>query len=489
MLLISILLGLFWYSFTTTAPIVALPVIKHDLGLTDAQMQWIMTLRFCAIAAFVVFMGRVSDSIGRVKVYLIGLIVMAMGSILICIGTDYWLVIIGSVIIGLGGSASVPTGLALASILYPPKLKMMMISMSLLAALTGCAFGGLFGGLFAEYVNWRMIYWVFLAGMVLASIMCFATRKVDDSKLRPFHPDYLGTILLLLFSTCFLILFSEAEAWGLGSAPMIALYSVTPILLILLFISQKYVKYPIIDFSLLKNKPFTLGTLMICANQASWIGFLYVFIMSVQSKFSYQDYGPLMSGIVILPFLAAPIIVSPTCLYIMRKVNVKVMLLLGNIVLLAGILIFMLLPNDVSYDNVWWRFTILGIGLGVAWIFITPYAYSTVPKEKAGHAAGMFEIGRFLGNATGICVADAWFRGTFHSGIQGFLAKNNLNININPADLLSKSFLDSISVSGNTVIASVREVLLNSFHNAVTVSMIFAAVTVLLSLVSFVGKD
>ena len=80
----------------------------------------------------------------------------------------------------------------------------------------------------------------------------FFTRKAEDSKLRPFNPDYLGTILLLLFSACFLILFSEAEAWGLGSAPMIALYSVTPILLILLFISQKYVKYPIIDFLFLK---------------------------------------------------------------------------------------------------------------------------------------------------------------------------------------------------------------------------------------------
>ena len=119
-LLISILLGLFWYSFTTTAPIVALPVIKHDLGLTDAQMQWIMTLRFCALAAFVVLMGRVSDSIGRVKVYLIGIIIMAVGSILICIGTNYWLVIIGSVIIGLGGSAAIPTGLALSSVLFRP---------------------------------------------------------------------------------------------------------------------------------------------------------------------------------------------------------------------------------------------------------------------------------------------------------------------------------------------------------------------------------
>ena len=182
-LMISVCLTCFWYSFTTTAPLVALPIIKVNAGLTDAQMQWTMTLRFCVLSCFVVLMGRISDSVGRARVFLFGLLFMIIGSILLCIGTNVWLVIIGSVILGFGASAAIPTGLALSSTLYEPELKMKMITIVLIVALTGTALGGLFGGLFAEYVDWRMIYWVSLAGFIIIFNL-WLYRKIQADKKR-----------------------------------------------------------------------------------------------------------------------------------------------------------------------------------------------------------------------------------------------------------------------------------------------------------------
>ena len=128
-----------------------------------------------------------------------------------------------------------------------------------------------------------------------------------------------------------------------------------------------------------------------------------------------------MTGVIILPFVAAPVLVSPICLKISKFINVKGILFLGNTLLFVGMLVFMFMPNNTNYINEWWRFAILGVGLGMAWVFITPYAYSTIPKELAGHAAGLFEINRFFGNVLGICIADAWMRSEFASKFKLFL--------------------------------------------------------------------
>ena len=101
LMLISVSLCLFFIGFVNMGTILASPNIKLDLNLSSSQMQWIMTLRYIALSSFVVFMGRISDSIGRANVYILGVFILVIGAILLSIGTDYWLIIIGSILLGL----------------------------------------------------------------------------------------------------------------------------------------------------------------------------------------------------------------------------------------------------------------------------------------------------------------------------------------------------------------------------------------------------
>ena len=194
-----------------------------------------------------------------------------------------------------------------------------------------------------------------------------------------------------------------------------------------------------------------------------------------------------MTGVIILPFVAAPVLVSPICLKISKFINVKGILFLGNTLLFVGMLVFMFMPNNTNYINEWWRFAILGVGLGMAWVFITPYAYSTIPKELAGHAAGLFEINRFFGNVLGICIADAWMRSEFASKFKLFL--DNQNLDLRSLEILKNHFDTNVISNNQNLLDGARDSLLSGFHSGTTVCMIFAAITVVLSLVSFIGKN
>ena len=311
-----------------------------------------------------------------------------------------------------------------------------------------------------------------------------------DSKieLREFKPDYIGTFLLASFSVCFMILFAEYPSWGYSSA-IIILISVTPVLLIAFIFTQIKVRDPVFEFSLFKSKTFFLGSFMNFFSQASFVGFIYVTVLSGMSKFSHHNYNVFIIGVLLFPYLASIIFVSPIVIYFMKKFNLKYMILVGNALTFSGLLVFMFIGYNASYSCTWWIFVMMGFGLGISWVFLTPYAYSTVPKTMSGQGAGMFEILRFFGCAMGICIVESWFRGTFISDLKFKLFENGIT-NINVKQILESHYNHGVdSGLSSKVMSLVNSSFINSYSNGVTVCMIFAAITVFLSLFMFIGKE
>ena len=263
-----------------------------------------------------------------------------------------------------------------------------------------------------------MVFWVVLLGNIISLIIGFSSKKIEDKeKLRELNQDYIGTFLLAAFSVCFMILFAEYPYWGYSST-IITLISVTPVLFVFFIISQFKVKHPIFEFSLFKNKSFLLGSLMNFFSQAVFVGFFYITVVGSMSKFSYHNYSIFIIGVLLLPFLAPAIFVSPIIVLFIKKLNLKILMLLGNIFVFAGLLVLMFIDYKISYAYLWWVFVIMGLGIGIFWILVTPYAYSNVPKNLSGQGAGMFEILRYFGCAMGICIVESWFRGTFISDLK-----------------------------------------------------------------------
>ena len=250
--------------------------------------------------------------------------------------------------------------------------------------------------MFSLYVNWRMVFWVALLGYFISLAIGVSSKKIEDKlELREFKLDYIGTFLLAAFSVCFMVLFAEYPYWGYSST-IITLISVTPVLFIFFIISQIKVKYPIFEFSLFKSKDFFIGSLMNLFSQAAFVSFIYVTVVAGMSKFAYHNYSVFIIGVLLFPFLASIIFVSPAVVIFMKKLNLKHMILVGNILVFSGLLVLMFINYKVSYAYIWWIFVMMGVGLGISWIFLTPYAYSTVPKNLSGQGAGIFEILRFF---------------------------------------------------------------------------------------------
>ena len=499
LLLICIFAIMFAFMFSVSSIFIMAPSIAH---LTLGQMQWTLTFRFGIQGCLILYMGRVGDKIGNYNIFIISIILLIIGTILLAIGLNHWIIITGIVIAGAGSAGIFPATLALCNFVYTPEAKMKV----LIGYLCNCQFawglGTLFGGLTSEYLDWRFNFWVALGLYVIMLPLVIKLRGIEKNLRKPVKInnskiDYTGIILLALFTLALILLFSQAHVWGLTSGVMIALYAVTPVLFVLFVLSQFYIQDPIFPVRMLKNIRLSIGSLIMFFNQFAWCGWFYLFILYGQSLFG-KNHSIIFSASSVLPIMFIITIFGSFMPYINRTFGYLKPQLIGGIVLFAGILIFFWDNQTTSYANLWWRVVLIGIGLGIAWLAITPYAYSRLDKKDSGHGSGILETFRFIGSTMGILLADIWYQGTFISQLKSYLNTEKissldihsiLSLNLHPGATLS-SIHTYLSPHMESLVAKYAPMALNTaFRYGIMVCAIGAAIAVALSFIATIIPD
>jgi EmrB/QacA subfamily drug resistance transporter len=194
---------------------VAFPSIREDFGSTDAELSWIVGAYNLVVGSLLLAAGRLSDSLGRRRVYLPGVAIVAFGSMLCALAPGTWWLVAARVVQGVGGAITLAAGFAVMLPEFPPTRRSTPIGIAGAAGALGAVVGPVVGSLLIDLVSWRGVFWVNVPLCLL--VIALGPRYLSESK----DPEATGRIdwLGVAFGTAAVasIMFAivQTETWGL----------------------------------------------------------------------------------------------------------------------------------------------------------------------------------------------------------------------------------------------------------------------------------
>ena len=383
---------------------VALPAIRNDLGLTISGMQWVVNGYAIAFAGFLLLGGRAADLYGRKRVFLLGLGLFTLASLVGGLAqNDAWL--LGArVAQGLGGAVLAPATLTILTTTFPegPRRARALGVWSALAGAGGAA-GALLGGILTDLASWRWILFVNVPVGVLAFAAAWVLLRDTRDERAPRSLDVLGSVLVTggLMTLVYAIVSTETYPWG--SARTVSTLLIATALLVWFVVHEAlFARAPLMPLGIFRRRAVTVSNLIMffvgAAVFTSW------FLLSLYMQ-NVLGYSPLKAGLAFLPQTAAIIVGAQIGARLVSRTGPRPLLLIGPVISAAGL--FWL--SDIDAHGTYLR-TLLVPGvlvtLGVGLSF-TPLAWAAtagVPRAQAGLASGLINTTRQVGGALGLAV-------------------------------------------------------------------------------------
>lgn len=401
--------GLFLLMLDSTVVALALPSIRHDVGATSTGLQWVMNGYLLAIAVFVVTAGRLGDMFGRKRLFLGGMVVFAIGSVLSGAAGDQEMLIGGRVLQGMGAAPMLPLSLAIVCNAFPAGEQARALGVWAGVSALALAIGPLAGGALVE-IEWRAIFWINLpvALVGIAITARFAPESTDPGSGR--RIDLSGLLMLSTGLTAIVIALVQSRAWA-GEA-VAALAVVGLILLVSFWKVEHQVREPIVEFALFRNGPYFGAS----AAAFALVG-AYWAVMFFQPQYlqDVRGHSAVLSGLLILPITAPMVVISPLSGRLIGRFGARRLMTAGMICGVAGLLVLTRLEVSSPYVLLLAGYLLFGIALGLVYAPMSTAAMAAMPAEKVGVASGVLAMDRVMAGTIALAATGA----VFHSLLDG----------------------------------------------------------------------
>jgi EmrB/QacA subfamily drug resistance transporter len=400
--------GLFILMLDSTVVALALPSIRHDVGASAEGLQWAMNGYLLAITILVVTAGRLGDMFGRKRLFLFGMVVFALGSVLSACAGDQQTLIAGRVLQGIGAAPMLPLSLAIVCNAFPAGKQARALGIWAAISALALAVGPLAGGLLVE-LDWRAIFWINLpiAAVGIAIMALAAPESTDPGSGR--HVDVPGLLALSFGLTAVILALIQSRAWsgaataGLALAGLAALWAFWWI--------EHRSPEPIVEFALFRNGPY-FGA---CAAAFTLVG-SYWAVMFFQPQYlqDVRGHSAVLSGLMIMPITAPMVVISPRSGRLIARFGARGLMTAGMTCGVAGLLVLTRLEGSSSYGLLLAGYLLFGIALGLVYAPMSTAAMAAMPPEKVGIASGVLAMDRVMAGTIALAATGA----VFHS-LQG----------------------------------------------------------------------
>jgi EmrB/QacA subfamily drug resistance transporter len=408
--LVAVCAGTFMLLVDVTIVIVALPDMAQSLDASLADLQWVMSGYALVLAALVLTAGSVADRVGRRRVYLTGLVVFALASLMCGVSGSVGLLIAARGLQGLAAAAMFATTLALLSTAYDGRDR--GIAFGVWAAVNGAAAaaGPLLGGVLTASFGWRSIFLVNLP-IAIAAVVLTLRVVVESKDPHPRSIDLRGMVAFTLAAGA-LVYALIRGSWTSGVT--LALLALAAGALVVFVVVEHTQDEPMLDLVLVRDRSF--ATLLVTAAllpAAAW-AFLSYQTLWLQSVLGLSA---IEAGLVMLPASVTTFSVSIAVGRAMHRVSPRVLVGTGMLVIAAGALAETAITERSGWGVALPGLFLVGLGAGLALGPLSAAAMAAVPPARAGMAGGALNSFRQLGYALGVAVLGAVFsRGLDGSG-------------------------------------------------------------------------
>src|SRR5579884_2493346 len=246
--------ALFMVMLDNTVVNVALPSIQRDLHASLSALEWTVNAYTLTFAVLMVTGGRLGDIFGRRKFFLFGVVVFGLSSAAIGFAPSDTALVAFRAVQGIGAAFMMPATLSIITQAFPPHQRGMAIGTWAGVSAMALAIGPVIGGFLTQQVSWRAIFFINPPiALIAVAVTLFAARESRDETVGR-TIDYAGIAVLTLGLTALVLGLVEANAWGWGSARLIALFAVAVALLAVFVAVERRVRAPMIDFAVFRSR-------------------------------------------------------------------------------------------------------------------------------------------------------------------------------------------------------------------------------------------
>lgn len=376
--------------FTSTVKIAA------DLSLSASELSWVTNAYALTFGGLLMIGGRSGDIFGRRNVFLIGLVIFSIGSLLVGLSTNGLMIIAMRALQGIGSAILAPTTLALLMDSYRDQMRTRAIVYYGATGGLGASIGLVVGGLIASYASWR---WGFLLNVPVGILMIVLTLKyIPASKKVEGKLDWLGSILSVLGIT--------ALVYGINGASHPVPMVMTGILLLILFVWQeKLSKHPITPLKLFKDRERSSAYIARFFFLGAMISYFFLTPQAMQQVYHFT---PLMAAVGFLPETLPQFIFATLVSRLNEKFTNTQILIAGTVITLAGLVFAAVVGIQAGY---WWSVTIpmviIGIGQGFTLSPLTVAGVANTDREITGSASGVVNMVHQIGSSVGLSIITA----------------------------------------------------------------------------------
>ena len=378
---------------------IAIPSAKADLGITDANQQWVITAYTLAFGSLLLLGGRIADFVGRKKIFIIGLLGFAAASALGGIASTQALLFASRGLQGVFGALLAPAALSIVSVTFTdPKERARAFGVYGAISGGGAAIGLILGGALTEYFSWRWCLGVNVPIAVAAALL--AIKYVHESKAGGDHSYDLPGVLTASAGLFALVYgFNEAATKGWSDATTLTFLGIAAILLVVFVLIETMVANPLMPMRVVteRNRGGSyLGSLVVGAGLFSMFLFLGLYLQTV------LGYTPLRSGFAFLPFTAGIIVFAGIASQLLPKFGPRPLMVPGLVAAAVGLLLLTRITPETSYvTHVLPSLLIMSSGMALVFIPLSTTSLHGVGNRDAGVASALLNTSQQVGGSLG----------------------------------------------------------------------------------------
>ncbi|MDX6596141.1 MAG: hypothetical protein QOE87_28 [Gaiellales bacterium] len=383
---------------------VALPAIQTDLGIAQSDLTWVVNAYLITFGSFLLLAGRLGDLVGRKRVFLSGVTLFTLASVLCGLAQDEKLLIAARFIQGLGGAVSSSVIIAMIVSEFPePAERAKAMSAYIFVAVGGGSVGLLVGGVVTQAIDW---HWIFFINIPIGAVTLLLGRALlEESEPLGLDKgvDVLGSIAVTtaLMLGIYAIVTTPDHGWASAHT---LLYGGAALGLMAVFIAlQARIENPIMPLRILRVQGLA-STSLVRGLLAT--GLFSTFFLGALYLERVRGYSALRTGIAFLPLsLAVGVLSAGITARLMSRFGARRVMLPGLVLTALGLLLMSRVGEHSSYfPTMLAALLMLGLGAGTAFIPLLAIAMAHVPSADAGLASGIVNVSLQMSGAIGLAV-------------------------------------------------------------------------------------
>ncbi|MBU3064399.1 MFS transporter [Nocardia sp. NEAU-G5] len=390
--LVTCCLSLLISSMDATIVNVAIPSIRADLHAPFSRLQWIVDIYTLTLASLLMLSGATADRFGRKRMFRIGLLVFAAGSLLCSLAPSIDVLIGARFVQAIGGSMLNPVAMSIITTVFTDRVERAR-AVGIWGAVTGIstALGPMVGGVLIDALGWQSVFWINLP--ICAAALVLTTIYVPESKsISRRGIDPAGQVLAI--AVMFSLVFGLIE-----HRP--AIFVITAIALAAFCYVESRHRSPFIDLRFFRSFPFASATVIAVFAFACLGAFMFSASLYLQGT---RHYSATHTGLLYLPMAVAMLVCSPLSGRLVGRYGTRPSLLIAGTLMTVATVALTTLSAGTPIGAVAVMFAVFGIGFGMVNAPITTAAVSGMPLDRAGAASAVASTSRQVGVSIGVAL-------------------------------------------------------------------------------------